>query len=360
MAVHAAFGGSTNLLLHIPAIAHAANLRRPTAQDWIDINRKVPRLVDVLPNGPRYHPTVRVFLAGGVPEVMLHLRGLGLLHLDVLTTSGETLGRMLELWEKSERRVLLRNKLKERDGVDPDDVIMDPSSAKNRGLTSTVTLPKGNLAPEGSVIKSTAIDPSVVDTDGTYRKTGPARVFTREREAIAAIKSHGPDRIKPGDILVLICRGPAGAGMEEIYQITSALKHLSFGKEIAVLTDARFSGVSTGACVGHIGPEALAGGPIGKVLDGDIIQVIIDRNNLDGTIDLVGHGEMIFGSVEGTRVLAGRPSRADLSPDPALPQDSRLWAALQNASGGTWGGCVFDVEAIIRALEAGRKVLGSN
>jgi xylonate dehydratase len=358
MAVHAAFGGSTNLLLHIPAIAHAAGLERPTAQDWIDINRKVPRLVDVLPNGPRYHPTVRAFLAGGVPEVMLHLRGLGLLHLEVLTASGETLGRMLDWWEKSDRRVQLRNQLMERDGVDPDDVIMDPVSARRRGLTSTVTFPKGNLAPEGSVIKSTAIDPSVVGPDGVYRKTGPARVFTREREAIAAIKSHDPDRIKPGDILVLICRGPAGAGMEEIYQITSALKHLSFGKEIAVLTDARFSGVSTGACSGHIGPEALAGGPIGKVLEGDMIQIIIDRNNLEGSIDLVGHRDTAFGSAEGTRVLAERSPRLDLSPDPLLPEDSRLWAALQNASGGTWGGCVFDVEHITKALEAGRKALG--
>jgi xylonate dehydratase len=359
MAVHAAFGGSTNLLLHIPAIAHAAGLKRPAAQDWIDINRKVPRLVDVLPNGPQSHPTVRAFLAGGVPEVMLHLRSLDLLDLEVLTAAGETLGRMLEWWEKSERRTRLREILKEHDGVNPDDVIMNPASARARGLTSTVTFPTGNLAPEGSVIKSTAIDPSVVGLDGVYRKTGRARVFTREREAIAAIKSQGPDRIKPGDILVLICRGPAGAGMEEIYQITSALKHLSFGKEIAVLTDARFSGVSTGACIGHIGPEALAGGAIGKVLEGDIIQVIVDRNRLEGSVDLVGHKDRFFGVDEGTRVLASRPSRDDLSPDPALPEDSRLWAALQNASGGTWGGCVFDVNRIIEVLEAGRKALGS-
>jgi xylonate dehydratase len=358
MAVHAAFGGSTNLLLHIPAIAHAANLRRPTAQDWIDINRKVPRLVDVLPNGPRYHPTVRAFLAGGVPEVMLHLRTLDLLDLEVLTASGETLGRMLEWWETSERRRRLRSRLMEEDGIDPNDVVMDPTSARKRGLTSTVTFPKGNLAPDGSVIKSTAIDPSVVGPDGVYRKTGPARVFTREREAIAAIKSHGSDRIKPGDILVLICRGPAGAGMEEIYQITSALKHLSFGKEIAVLTDARFSGVSTGACIGHIGPEALAGGPIGKVIEEDIIQIIVDRNRLEGSIDLVGHRDVVFGVSEGTRVLAERSTRQDLSPDPALPQDTRLWAALQNASGGTWGGCVFDVDQITKVLEAGRKSLG--
>src|SRR5262249_27256539 len=154
--------------------------------------------------------------------------------------------------------------------------------------TSTVTFPRGNLAPEGAVIKSTAIDPSVADRDGIYRKIGPARVFTTERAVIAAIKSHGANRVKPGDIIVLICRGPMGAGMEEIYQVTSALKHLSFGKHIAVLTDARFSGVSTGACIGHIGPEALAGGPIGKVRDGDTIQIIVDRNMLEGSIDMVG------------------------------------------------------------------------
>ena len=263
MMVHAAVGGSTNLLLHLTAVAHAAGLRRPVVQDWIDVNRQVPRLVDVLPNGPRNHPTVRLFLAGGVPEVMLHLRRRGLLEETCLTVTGESLGRALDWWEGSERRTALRERLRMQDGIDPDDVIMDPERARERGLTSTVTFPRGNLAPEGAVIKSTAIDPSVVDADGVYRKTGPARVYTTERAAIAAIKSTGPERIKPGDVLVLICRGPLGAGMEEIYQITSALKHLSWGKQVAVLTDARFSGVSTGACIGHIGPEALAGGPSG-------------------------------------------------------------------------------------------------
>jgi putative YjhG/YagF family dehydratase len=358
MAVHAAFGGSTNLLLHIPAIAHAARIKRPTIQDWIDVNRQVPRIVDVLPNGPMYHPTVRVFLAGGVPEVMLHLRRLGLLHLDVMTVSGKTLGEVLDWWEHSERRVQVRAVLREKDKIDPDDVILSPVSARKKGLTSTVTFPKGNLAPEGSVIKSTAIDPKVVDPDGVYRKVGPARVFTREREAIAAIKSHESDRVKPGDVVVLICRGPAGSGMEEIYQITSALKHLSFGKQIAVITDARFSGVSTGACIGHVGPEALAGGAIGKVIEGDIIQIIVDRNKLEGSIDLVGHGGQIFGAPEGERVLAQRKLRPDLSSDPQIPDDTRLWAALQNASGGTWGGCVFDVDTIIETLEAGKKALG--
>ena len=239
--------------------------------------------------------------------------------------------------------------------MDPDDVIMDPERARRRGLTSTVTFPRGNLAPEGSVIKSTAIDPSVVDADGVYRKVGPARVFVRERAAIAAIKSQGPDRLKPGDVLVLACRGPMGAGMEEIYQITAALKHLSWGKHVAVITDARFSGVSTGACIGHVGPEALAGGPIGKVLDGDLVQIVVDRNRLEGSVDLVGHGETRFGAEEGAHILKKRPPRPDLGPDPDLPDDTRLWAALQHAGGGTWGGCVYDVDAIIGRLR-GREV----
>ena len=351
MVVHAAFGGSTNLLLHIPAIAHAAGLRRPTVEDWIAVNRRVPRLVDALPNGPVGHPTVQVFLAGGVPEVMLHLRKLGLLHEDCLTASGETLGTMLDWWQTSDRRHRLRALLFERDGVNPDDVIMAPAVAASRGLTSTVTFPQGNLAPQGSVIKSTAIDPSVVDADGVYRKTGPAKVFITERAAIAAIKAGA---IFPGDVIVLICRGPCGAGMEETYQITSALKHLPFGKHVAVVTDARFSGVSTGACIGHIGPEALAGGPIGKVLEGDLIQIVVDRNRLEGTIDLVGMAGTNGGVAEGSRILAMRGMRADLAADPLLPDDTRLWAALQAASGGTWGGCVYDVDSVVKAMGRGK------
>ena len=261
MTVHAACGGSTNLLLHIPAIAHAARLPRPTVEDWHAVNLATPRLVDVLPNGPTDHPTVRFFLAGGVPEVMLHLRDLGLLHGECLTVTGATLDENLDAWAGSERRERLRQRLREQDGVDPDDVILAPERARARGLTSTVTFPRGNLAPEGAVIKSTSIDPGVVDPDGVYRLIGPARVFTTERAAIAALKGQGDKRVERGDVLVLICRGPVGAGMEETYQVTSALKFLPWGKHVAVLTDARFSGVSTGACVGHIGPEALAGRP---------------------------------------------------------------------------------------------------
>ncbi len=351
MVVHAAFGGSTNLLLHIPAIAHAAGLRRPTVDDWRRINTRTPRLVDALPNGPVGHPTVRVFLAGGVPEVMLHLRARGLLHLDALTVAGLTVGEALDWWADSPRREALRERLRSQDGVDPDDVIMDPERARARGLTSTVTFPRGNLAPQGAVVKSTAIDQSVVDPDGVYRFTGRARVFTSERAAVEAIKGQGPEPVRAGDVVVLICRGPQGAGMEETYEITSALRYLPFGKHVAVLTDARFSGVSTGACIGHIGPEALAGGPIGRVLDGDLIAITVDRAQLEGTVDLVGRADELLGRDWGARELARRTPRPDLAPDPDLPDDTRLWAALQRIGGGTWGGCVYDVDAIITALK---------
>jgi putative YjhG/YagF family dehydratase len=349
MALHAAFGGSTNLLLHVPAIAHAAGLERPTVDDWIGVNRRVPRLVSVLPNGPVPHPTVRVFLAGGVPEVMLHLRRLGLLETDALTVTGRTLGENLDGWEKSERRRRFRELLLSLDGVEPDDVILPPDRARNRGLTGTLVFPRGNLAPEGSVVKSTAIDPAVIDPDGVYRKTGPARVFVSEKAAMAAIKQGD---VKPGDVLVLAGVGPAGTGMEETYQVTGALKQLPFGNQVALLTDARFSGVSTGACIGHVGPEGLAGGPIGKVLEGDIIQIRIDRNRIEGSVDLVGEGGRRFSSEEGAEVLARRSPRKDLAPNPALPEDTRLWAALQMASGGTWAGCVYDAERIVALLKS--------
>jgi len=354
MVTHAAFGGSTNLILHMAAIAHAAGLRRPSAQDWIAINRRVPRIVDALPNGPRHHATIQVFLAGGVPEVMLHLRRAGLLETRVMTASGMTLGTQLDEWESSTRRERLRAVLRERDGVDPDEVIMAPDEALRRGLTATFCIAFGNLAPEGSVIKSTAIDPAVVDPDGVFRFAGPAKVFLSERAAIAAIKN---GQIRAGDVLVLAGRGPIGSGMEETYQLTSALTYLEFGRRVALVTDARFSGVSTGACIGHVSPEALAGGPIGKLRDGDIIQIVIDRINLAGSVDLVGEDGVVTGVDAGGRILATRPPRPDLCPDPALPDDTRLWAALQDVSGGPWGGSVFDVDAIVKVLAAGRKAL---
>ena len=347
MIVHAAFGGSTNLLLHTPAIAHAAALRRPTVEDWTEINRQVPRLVDALPNGPRGFATVQVFLAGGVPEVMLHLREAGLLDTSAKTVTGESLDASLDWWRQSERRHDLRRELQEHDGIDPDDVIMSPDRARAHGLTSTICFPVGNLAPEGSVIKSTAIDPSIVDDDNVYRHVGPAKVFVSEESAIRAIKT---GEIAHGDVIVLVCGGPLGAGMQEIYQVTSALKQIPHCKHVAVVTDARFSGVSTGACIGHVSPEALAGGPIGKVRDGDQVEIFIDRNTLTGTVQLVGNADQIFGAERGTEELARRTPRPDLKPHPQLPADTRLWAALVQASGGVWGGCIYDVDMISSKL----------
>ena len=336
MLVHAACGGSTNLLIHIPAIAHAAGLNRPTVDDWRRINRSVPRLVDVLPNGPANHPTVRLYLAGGIPEVMLQLRRLGLLNTQCLTVNGRTVDENLNDWEQSERRQRVRQRLLDADQVDPDDVICPPDRAKSKGLTSTVCFPTGNLAPQGSVIKATSIDPTVIDPDGVYRKRGLAKVFSSEKDAIQAIKS---GQIEAGDILVLTGRGVLGTGMEETYQLTSALKYLPYGKDVALITDARFSGVSTGACIGHVGPEALAGGPIGKVRDGDCIEIIVDRENLMASVNVVDAPDFDL-----------REIRKDLVPDSGLPDDTRLWAAMVTASGGLWGGCVYDTESLIQKL----------
>ena len=340
LAVHAAFGGSTNLIMHLPAIAHQAGLRRPTVDDWRQFNARISRLVDALPNGPRHYATVQVFLAGGVPEVMLHLRDAGMLELDALTASGHTVGENLAWWETSERRARLRDKLRQLDGIDPDTVILSPERARQSGLTSTVTFPGGNLAPEGAVIKSTAIDPSKIGADGWYRHEGPARVFASEPSAIAAVKSTGDDRIREGDVMVLIGLGPIGCGMPETAQITIALKNLPWGKHVALLTDGRFSGVSTGACVGHISPEAWAGGPLGKLRDGDRVRIEIDTRNLTGSIDYLGDADE----------LEAREANPKLQPLPGVPDDTRLWAALQNVSGGSWGGCVYDVEAILAKL----------
>ncbi|GKU81995.1 YjhG/YagF family D-xylonate dehydratase [Niallia sp. NCCP-28] len=354
MVVHAAFGGSTNLLLHIPAIAHAAKCKIPTVEDWTRINKKTPRLVSVLPNGPDFHPTVRVFLAGGVPEVMLHLRKLGLLHEDVLTVTGNTLGENLDWWEQSERRAKIRRRLMEADGISPDAVIMSPEQAKERGLTSTITFPTGNIAPEGSIIKSTSIDQSVVGDDGIYRHTGTAKVFTSEKAAIKAIKTGG---IEAGDIMVVMGGGPLGTGMEETYQLTSALKYLPFGKYVSLITDARFSGVSTGACIGHVGPEALGGGPIGKLRDGDLIEIIIDCLHLTGSVNFVGNANKRVSAEEASVILEERHPHPQLKPDPNLPDDTRLWAALQSVSGGTWSGSVYDTDRILQVIEAGVKAL---
>ncbi|HEX3053774.1 MAG TPA: dihydroxy-acid dehydratase [Aggregatilineaceae bacterium] len=195
MLVHAAVGGSTNLLLHVPAIAHAAGLNLPTVADWQAVNRSVPRLVDALPNGPRTHPTVQVFFAGAVPEVMLHLRAMGLLHLDVLTVSGQTLGDIIQ-----------RNQV------------------------------------------------------------------------------------------------------------------------------------------------------VRKTRDGDEIDIVIDRNNLEGRINLVAADGRELAPPEADHLLSQRTPHPDLHAHAQLPDDSRLWAALQQVGGGVWNGCIYDVDRIVAVIEVGLAV----
>jgi putative YjhG/YagF family dehydratase len=330
MVVHAAVGGSTNLYLHVPAIAHAAGLARPGVDDWRRVNAAVPRLVDALPNGPRNYATVHVFLAGGVPEVMLRLAARGALHLDVPTVSGLTVGDQLEWWEASDRRARLRERLHRLDGIDPDDVIRSAGDE----LGGTVTILDGNLAPGGAIVKSTAIRRDLLDADGHYRARGTARVFTSEADAIGAIKERA---IGPGEVMVLVGIGPS-FGMPETYQVTAALKHIDDGGRIPLITDGRFSGVSTGPCIGHVTPEATAGGPIGLLRDGDPIRIDIDTVALTGAIATDAS-------------LAGRTPHAGLAGrGSALPDDTRLWAALQARSGGSWGGCVYDVDSIVAAL----------
>jgi xylonate dehydratase len=165
-------------------------------------------------------------------------------------------------------------------------------------------------------------------------------VFTSEATAIAALKA---GRVHPGDVMVLIGIGP-GSGMPETYQITSALKHVKDGQRIALITDGRFSGVSTGACIGHVSPEAWADGPVGRVREGELVRLTIDTRQLEGSVDIIG--------VDATE-FAMRSRHPSLRPDSRVPADTRLWAALQNASGGSWGGCIYDEARIAQLLELG-------
>ena len=211
-------------------------------------------------------------------------------------------------------------------------------------------------------MKATSIDPSIVGADGVYRHRGPARVFVSETDAIAAIKGQGGRRrrVKADDVVVLIGAGPLGhRDGRDLPAHVGAEVHPVGQDASPIVTDARFSGVSTGACIGHVGPEALAGGPIGKLRDGDVIE-IVDRSEHARGARQPGRGaagaswtrrrrrELLASRAGCTR--AWRRTRK-------LPDDTRLWAALQQASGGTWGGCVYDVDRIIEVVAAGVEAL---
>src|SRR5690606_18150956 len=239
----------------------------------------------------------------------------------------QTLGENLDWWAQSPRRKLFRQRLANEADVNPDDVIMSAEQARANGLSSTMIFPVGNIAPQGSVVKATAIDPGVVGPDNVYRKRGTVRVFTSEKDAVAAVKGLTDAPVGPGDVIVLIGIGPLGTGMEETYQLTSALKYLARGKHVPVITDGRFSGVSTGACIGHVGPEALVGGPVGRLRDGDEVEIVIDRNTLEGHISLVAADGRELTPPQAERLLSQRTPHPDLHAHEKLPDDSRLWAA---------------------------------
>ena len=357
MTVFAAFGGSTNLLLHIPAIAFAAGLDRPTIDDWNMVNRKTPRLVDVLPNGPVGHPTVRAYLAGGVPEVMLHLRQMGLLDLEVLTITGQPLGPTLDWWERSDRRRRLREILHQKDGVDPDDVIMPADRARARGLTGTITLPQGNLAPQGAVDQEHGHRPLArgcrrrLSQDrsgpGLYRRAGRHPGDPGGRRA--AGRYHGGD----------LCRAvgqrhggdPPGYGRPE----ESLLGQARGGHHRRPLQRRQHRGLHRPRRSRKPSPAD----PSASFATAIIIQ-IVDRPQPSGGQPRPDRSRPTRRQSErspelGRRILAERPLRPDLAPYSDMPDDTRLWAALQEISGGTWAGCVYDTGQILRTLEAGRR-----
>ncbi|KUO53346.1 MAG: dihydroxy-acid dehydratase [Desulfitibacter sp. BRH_c19] len=263
--IHAAIGGSTNALLHMPAIAKEAGISiKP--ETFNEINQKIPYIVNVRPSGQ--HATEYFWYAGGVPAVMLALRDY--LYLDVLTVTGKTVGENLEMIEETgfiekNNAYLRKYCLKPEDIIRP---IENPINAKG-----SVAILTGNLAPEGSVVKHIAIAAEM------KKHRGPARPFDSEEAAQEAIRTGS---IKPGDVLIIRYEGPQGAGMPEMFYTTEALaSDEKLVSTTALITDGRFSGATRGPAIGHVSPEALAGGPIALVEENDIIEIDIENNSLN-------------------------------------------------------------------------------
>jgi dihydroxy-acid dehydratase len=325
-----ALGGSTNAVLHLLAIAHAAGVKL-TIDDFTRIGKRAPVIADLKPSGK--YVMAELIKIGGLSPLMKRLLDRGLLHGDVMTVTGQTLAENLKgVGDYPAGQDVVRG--------------FDQPIKKN----SHLVILGGNLAPDGAVAKISGKEGETF--------TGRARVFDREEDALAAILA---DKIKKGDVVVIRYEGPQGGpGMREMLSPTSAIMGRGLGGDVALITDGRFSGVSTGACVGHVSPEALAGGPLGKVREGDILEIVIDREHQTGSVNFIGTGGAPLKPSEAAHVLGARELYPGLAPDPALPDDTRLWAALQSIGGGSWGGCVYDTDAILRVLQAGQAALKAN
>ena len=282
--VHAALSGSTNALLHLPAIAHELGIDID-AQSFDRINRETPYIVDVQPSGK--YVTEMVWYAGGVPRVQIELADI--LNLDVMTVTGHTLGENLDrlktegFFQRGEG-YLANYRLKREEVIHRVD--------HNKGFGSIAVL-KGNIAPEGAVVKFSAVGPDMLTHEG------PARVFDREETALEAIMS---GRIDPGSVIVLRYEGPRGSGMPEMLATTEALVTNPKLQHTAIITDGRFSGATRGPCIGHVSPEAVAGGPIALVEDDDLLSIDIPGRNLN----IVGHADRRMNPAEVQVLLTER------------------------------------------------------
>ncbi len=282
--IHAALSGSTNALLHLPAIAHELGIDID-AELFDRTNREVPYLVDVQPSGK--YVSEMVWYAGGVPRVQIELKEV--LDLSVMTITGKTLGENLEDLEKAGyfyrgEGYLANYGLKREDVIRPAD--------QGKGFGSIAVL-KGNIAPDGAVVKFSAVRSDMLTHEG------PARVFDREEDALDAIKS---DKVDPGSVVVLRYEGPRGSGMPEILATTEALVTNPALQNTAIVTDGRFSGATRGPCIGHVSPEAIAGGPIALVEEDDVISIDISKRSLN----MVGLKNKRLNSDEVQSILADR------------------------------------------------------
>ena len=286
--VHSAIGGSTNATIHLPSIARELGLDlEPELFD--EINHKVPHLGNINPSGQ--HLTESFWFAGGVPMVELYLKDM--LHLDVMTVTGKTLGENLEDLERD--NFFARNLgYLHNYGLERDDVIFPVAKATEKG---SVAILRGNLAPDGAVIKYSACSQEMRE------RKGPARVFDREEDAYQAVVD---GRVEPGDILVIRYEGPRGSGMPEMLMTTEAIVcDEKLNGTVSLVTDGRFSGATRGAAIGHVSPEAASGGPLAFIETGDIIAYSVKNR----TLDVVGIAGAECPPEEVARVLAERAQK---------------------------------------------------